>query len=498
MKRKAVLLVALLATTALTGCGGGKKSSSTPAPSSSSVEPEISSSSAAPSSSSLEPSSSSSLAPSSSSSAAPSSSSSALPSSSSSALPSSSSSAAPSSSSSEAPSSSSEAPSSSSEAPSSSSSNPGPTPIVPIDPDLNQEFGEDVKNYPDEILVNNRVVSVLVGETFKIEALPQFNFTGKDVNFASSDENIATVDENGTVTGVAGGETTVVVSAKDKPDLKENVRIFVAPQIEESEAKALNTDFAAIAKQENITKITDNEMYIKTIYKNGVLHTYDRWDQRITASKEDAYFRIWETDAEIKTDNAAMDFTNYEWLFTTNVFYDTYIYHQTGDVKNYLPVATQSYMSDPDRTKPLIDILDNIFTSGSGLFNNIFENCSMEEMSDRIGISQDNVYDVIYGSNKNNDLIFAFTATFDDTADLDDENRYGIQYGTRLDQKQVLRYTVQNNRVLALAIDLEETYSFGGDDYVAYYHIEHSYEDVDELYMPNKKDYTRVDDLYSL
>ena len=499
MKRQALLLATLLATTALVGCGGngGKKSSSIIEQSSSSVEP--SSSSELPSSSSLEPSSSSeapsssSLEPSSSS-VAPSSSS--VEPSSSSELPSSSS---------ELPSSSSLEPSSSSEAPSSSSSNPGPTPMIPIDPDFGKDFDYTSKAYPDEILTDKSVVGIIGEETYQLEVLKQLNYSGENVTFSSNDPTIATVSDKGLITGVGAGETVVVVADKDNPQLRKEVRVVVSPTITEADAKALNTNgFEAAAEAENIQAIVDNEMYMKTVYKNGNLHTYDRWDQRMTASREDAYFRIWETDAEIKADDAAMDFTSYEWIFNTNVFYDTYMYHTSGDKKTYLPVATQSYMSDDNRVKPLIDILDNLFTSGSGIFNNTFDNASLADMSDRIGASGSNVSNVYYGSYDAQNLVFSYKATFEDTADLDDENRYGIPCGTALHQTQILRYVCVNNRIVAFDIDITQDYTneITGDEYHEVWQMYHTFEDVDEqksqIYIPNKKDYTRVDDIFDL
>lgn len=498
MKRQALFLVTLLTATTLVGCGGGNnnKSSSIIEPSSSSELPS-SSSAELPSSSSLASSSSSELP--SSSSELPSSSSEAP--SSSSEVPSSSSEAP--SSSSEAPSSSSELPSSSSEEPS-SSSNPGPTPMIPIDPDFGKEFDYSTKAYPETILTDKSLVALVGDESYALRVLEQPNYSGKNVNFTSSDETIATVDENGVITGVGSGETTVVVSDKDNPNFKKDVRVVVSPAITEVEAKDLNKGFETAANEENIQAIVDYEMYQKTVYKNGELHTYDRWDQKLTASKEDAYFRIWETDSEIKADEVAMTFTNYEWIFNTNEFYDTYLYHRSGDKKTYLPVATQSYMKDGDRVKPMIDILDNIFTSGSGIFNNTFKNASLSEMCGDVGVSGSNVSNVKYGSNDSKNLVLAFDATFSDTADLDDENRYGIPYGTNLQQGQTLRYTCVNNRIVGFDIDITQDYvnEITGDVYREVWQMYHTFEDIDEeksqIFIPNKKDYTRVDDIFDL
>ena len=502
MKRQVLFLVALLASTALVGCGGKKNPSSSVIPTVSSSSLEPSSSSVEPSSSSLEPSSSSAAPTPSSSSATPTpSSSSAAPSSSSEAP--SSSSAAPSSSSA-APSSSSEAPSSSSEAPSSSSSssssNLGPTPIVVPEPYSTRIFDNTAKYYPDEILLNHRVVSIFEEEEIQLEGLKQFKYTGKNVSFVSNDESIATVSETGVVKGISAGETVIVVSDKDNPNLKETVPVIVSAEIDEDTAVGINNGIKTLANAEEIHAITDKEMYIKNLYKNGALHSFDRWDQRITASDEEAYFRIWETDAEIKTDEGAMDFTNYEWIFQTNQYYDTYIYHQTGDVKNYLQAATQSYMSGNDRSAPLMDILDNLFTSGSALFSNIFKYCKLSWMNTVFNWRSDSdATSVRVGSKGDGSMIFAGTFHLtSQTADLDDENRYGIPYGTPYDTMQTMRVTVNNNRIVSYVLHIEESYDIGNDHYLEIVDVDHTYDDVEQLYIPNKKDYTKVDSLFDL
>ena len=515
MKRQALFLVALLASTALVGCGGKKHSSSSselpPSVSSSSSAEVSSSSSLAPSSSSAETPSSSSIAPSSSSSsAAPSSSSSIAPSSSSSEAPSSSS-EAPSSSSSEAPSSSSSQEPSSSSQPSSSSSNPGPTPIILPEPNFEDEIDNSKKNLPSEVLVNRRIVSVLIDQTFQLETLAQFGYSGKNVNFVSNDESIATVSENGLITGKASGETVVVVSDKDYPNIKTEVRVIVSPEITADEAVDLKTragGFSEKAKAENLRAIIDHEMYVKTIYKNGVMHTYNQWDQHLTVSKDDAYFRIKETDANIIADNGSIDFKDYEYIFETNQYYDTYIFHTVGDTKNYLLAPTQSYMSGNDRTAPLIDVLDNFFTSGARLLSQTLENATLSDAISSVGSTYR--LNPSYGSRGEGCLQFSSSNIYEmQTADLDDESRYGIPYGTPLPYYETLTYTIEDNKVIALVVELEVEYDVGNDHYRLVSTSYHTYEDVvdkdtdpqkynSQIFIPNKKDYTLVQDIFDL
>lgn len=373
-----------------------------------------------------------------------------------------------------------------------------PTEMMIPEADDNKETVTPEAVYPDELLMNHRVASLLVGEEYELRAIDQFNYTPELV-FKSADETIATVSEKGVITGVNEGETEIEVSDKNNPDFKTTISVIVSPAITESEAVALAEYFMTV-DEEGLNKIVDYNMYEKTIYKNGEMVSYDRYDERMSVSKPDAYFRIWETDCEIRVKDGSKNFTNYDWVFYTNPFYDTYVYHQVGDVKTYYPVATQSYMGK-DRTEPLLAILDNLFVSGSGVFENPFKNALLSGFTDMVGSGYSNVSDEYYGSLGDGQMIYGCTVSFDSTtADQDDESRYGIPYGTPTPATQAMRYTIVDERVVALAVHLEEEYTIGDDQYVEVYEIDHTFFDFeeDDLFVPNKKDYTLVDYLFAI
>lgn len=353
-------------------------------------------------------------------------------------------------------------------------------------------------SYPDELLMNHRFASLLIGEKYELRAIDQFNYSPELV-FTSADEAVATVDEKGVITGVSDGETEIEVSDKNNPEFKTTVSVVVSPEISKDEAKDLAADFLAI-DESDYNKVVDYNMYEKTIYKNGEKVSYDRYDERMSVSKPDAYFRIWETDCEIRVKDGSKDFTNYDWIFYTNPFYDTYVFHQVGDTKTYFPAATQSYMGQ-DRTAPLLDILDNLFVSGSGVFENPFNNALLSGFADMVGAGYSNVKDEYYGSLGDGQMIYGCTVVFDSaTADQDDESRYGIPYGTPTPATQEMRYTVIDNKVAALAIYIEEEYTIGDDDYLEVYEMDHTFFEFtdDDLFVPNRKDYTLVDYLFAI
>ena len=394
-----------------------------------------------------------------------------------------------------------------------SGSNNGTNEIIIPEANTNDAVDNRAAVLPDELLVNHRMVSVFVDEEYQLSGLEQLNNRGDNLVFESKNAEIASVDESGVVKGVASGETEIVASIKNHPEVSVTVPVIVNAVISDSQAKSLAEGFEKI-NEDDLKSIVDYEMYEKRVYKDDkenldtdgnpvkVLQSYDRYDQRMTVSIDDAYLRIWETDAEIKTEGGAIDFTNYEWIFYTNAFYDTYIFHQTGDVKNYLTVPTQSYM-EKARITPIYDILDNLFTSGRKILDNVISSAKLEDFTSLVGSDSSQILAQKSGSNGAGQMLFDCTLSFaSETADQDDESRYGIPFGTAMPATQQMRYTVKNNRIIASTITLIQNYDIGDDHYTAYYDIDHKYEDFDEdksqLFYPDKKNYSRADSIFDV
>ena len=388
-----------------------------------------------------------------------------------------------------------------------------PVDMVIPEADKTENYDGSATKLPDEILLNHRVMSLLVTEEYQLAPIAQLNYDGSNLKYEVEDETICTIGENGMVRGLKAGKTNILVSDKDHPELNTTVPVIVNANITNGTAKNLVSKIKTAANDDDLKDIVDYEMYEKSIYKEVVdeegnktlvLQSYDRYDQRMTLSYTNGYFRIWETDAEIKTQDGAIDFTNYEWIFYTNAWFDTYIYHQSGDVKNFLYVPTQSY-EEGDIMTPIEDIIDNLFTSGKKILTNTVENARVSEFTSLVGSSSDQILEGTQksGSNGEDEMFFTVGLSFDsEVADQDTESRYGIPYGTPTPAKQYMRYTVQNNRLVHSAIYLEEEYDIGEDHYVEKYNIDHLYEDIDEeksqIYVPDRKNYTQVGSVFDV
>ena len=106
-----------------------------------------------------------------------------------------------------------------------------PTSMIIPEASQTEAVENDNATYPDELLVNHKVAAMIVGDTFQLEAAEQFKYDGKNVKFEVKDPTVASIDENGLITGLAGGETEIVVTDKANPDFKTTVPVIVYPEL---------------------------------------------------------------------------------------------------------------------------------------------------------------------------------------------------------------------------------------------------------------------------
>ena len=281
------------------------------------------------------------------------------------------------------------------------------------------------------------------------------------------------------------------------------------------------TDDWKIEPLPEVTEIVNHELREMSTYKNGVLQFYSAWDECLVASKDEAYFRITETDGDTKNEDGAMSYLDTEWIFNTNKFYDTYVFHKIHGVKNYYPVSTVNYMPDDpsvnNRFAPLYDILDNLFTTGHDIFTNAIEGASLEDLYNKSqGMITHDFTNVVKNAaggfldengepSSKTDFFFDCTVDFSDSkADQDDENQYGIPYGTPMVTYQRMIYTIRDNEVLNCRIELTMDYEIDGDKYQKVYYIDNEYERITDenrssfLIIPDINDYNLVDYLFAI
>ena len=343
---------------------------------------------------------------------------------------------------------------------------PDNTDIVIPNKDGNDIDVKEEEAYSDKLFLNRRVVGVSVNGTDKIRGIERALCKGDQLNFVSADTSIATVAEDGTVTGVKSGETTIEVSDKNHPDVKKTVQVYVYPTIVERQKNQIVSNLSEVNEEEarngGIRALCDHEIYERTVYK-----------------------------------------VDDQWIFYTNKFYDTYAFHTKGTSKGYYPVSTVSYMSGGDRTAPLLDILDNIFVSGRGIFTNTLDGGTLDRFL-TFARASDVTRTTIASWGRGSFYLEANYTDEDGVADQDTESNYGIPVGTPMPETDYYRFIVKDYKLVGYSIKAESNFEIDGQKYAMTYDIDHYIERVDannksELVVyPNTKDYTLADYLFAI
>ena len=393
-------------------------------------------------------------------------------------------------------------------------------PTSMILPEASEVEGYDNDNvkFPEELLVNHRVAALMVNETLQLEATEQFGYAANNVKYEVKDATVATVSENGLVTGLKAGETEIVVTDKSNPDFKRTVPVAVYGQVASADVLGITTALKAYENEHPVKEVVQRKRITRTFAKrpyvepvegapeNDTPYTVfsaDYSDEMMVFSVEDAYLRMLETDSEVRVTDGSVDFTTYDWIFHTNRYYDTLVYHQQGDAKTFYAAATQDYMDAGVRSAPLYDVLDNLFTVGHDFFLNQLDNASFGDITDIAENDYNNVEDKKVGSIGDGSLFVHGILTFNDsTADNDDERNYGIPVGTPTPTTQDSTWIVKDNKVEAIYFYLVQDYIIDDYEYQMIMDIDIKIDELSadrsEIYVPARDEYQTVDYLFAI
>lgn len=381
-----------------------------------------------------------------------------------------------------------------------------------------QGYDNDNVKFPEELLVNHRVAALMVNETLQLEATEQFGYAANNVKYEVKDATVATVSENGLITGLKAGETEIVVTDKNNPEFKRTVPVAVYGQVASADVLGITSALKAYENEHPVKEVVQRKRITRTFAKrpyvepvegapeNDTPYTVfsaDYSDEMMVFSVEDAYLRILETDSEVRVTDGAVDFTTYDWIFHTNRYYDTLVYHQQGDAKTFYAAATQDYMDAGVRSAPLYDVLDSLFTVGHTFFENQLDNASFADIADIAENDYNNVEDKKVGSIGDGSLFVHGILTFkDSTADNDDERNYGIPVGTPTPTTQDSTWIVKDNKVEAIYFYLVQDYIIDDYEYQMIMDIDIKIDELSadrsEIYVPARDGYQTVDYLFAI
>lgn len=329
------------------------------------------------------------------------------------------------------------------------------------------------------------------------ETLPRKAVKAK-LKWSSSDPSVATVDANGLVTAVKEG--AAVITAKSwNEQVQTTCNVHVAAKCTKSKANSTKTAIQNAQKEaqmaEKLDKIQVTELFDYSRTKNGNIINQNYYFQDTYVSKSEGYFRITSDDKYIKTEGGSSSFKYTEWVIYTTKDYDTYLFHVNGPVKTYMIADTTSAISEGlNRYEAMLTILDNLFTSGSGIVTGSYPDCLGEDELKQIKTA------ARAGTSKDDELIFSYGATYrNEEAGLEEESDEYIPAGTLYDLSINFDCVVENNKMLGKHIVQSMDYKLENDKYSNVYDIEYNYKTEGvELYYPDKADFTKVESIFDL
>lgn len=380
-----------------------------------------------------------------------------------------------------------------------SNNEPEPTPSEVAEPITSIRISKQnlglllVEEYDDE----GNPTGVITPEEYQLEVttLPRQKATPV-VKYASSNESIAKVDGSGKVTAVGEGNCEISVSSEDGT-VTSICPVYVAKAKSKSQAGKVASGIKAAQSDIKVDTIKENVYWNNKRTKNGKVIEDTYFDRTTIVSKENAYFYMFDKDTYIKTEDGNPSYSSGGWVIYTNEYYDTYLFHDNGDVKTYMVADSTSYISKgKTRFQAMCSVLDSLFTSGSEIVTNSYDDIYGSKSGGPLDSASTSKR---RGSSASDNLIMSISDSGQQSADQEDENDYYIPAGTTYEITIDNDYIFTGNMCKSATIAQVFLWDQGEDKYTNGYFLEYDYkyQNVDLIY-PNAQDYQRVDTIFDL
>lgn len=146
-------------------------------------------------------------------------------------------------------------------------------------------FLADLASIPvQDVETPEKEVELKKGEEVQITVtVKPENATNKEVTFTSSDDNVATVDEKGNIVAVGEGTAIITITSVDKPHIKKEITVTVAPE----KPEFLTKHFIVFGKTEKIgwySVSLDGGETFQTVFGNSNLEVAEGTEMLIRAN----------------------------------------------------------------------------------------------------------------------------------------------------------------------------------------------------------------------
>ena len=319
------------------------------------------------------------------------------------------------------------------------------------------------------------------------------------VTWSSSDSAVASVSADGLVTALKEG--VAIITATSEAGKTASCRIVVnntnvlLSTVSKSAKKILETQKSS--DFEPVTTLSMFEEYTSRKTRDGVELARSKWDQKMWASINDAYFRITSNDEDVKTSGGSVVPSSTAYVFYTTRDYISYVFCNSNGKSNYMSLD-QAFLVDQGKTpfEGLSEILQSFFVAGAGIMTRQF--------TDILGQKQlDNGYGSpkYKGSFGENSGQFAFNQITSNGGKIsaEDEKDMGIPAGTMVQITDDIRYLWEDNLLSAKLLTETLTYELDGHSYEEVYAINYNFKGRGvELWWPEMANYSLVDSIFDL
>ncbi len=383
-----------------------------------------------------------------------------------------------------------------------SSSSSEPLPEVKVVNELHLSKMNLGLTLKEEVDADGNPTGKIVGEEYQFEARTYPNQSeASNVTYTSSNPSVASVTSKGLVKAVGEGKCQVIASYDDGR-VKDTCDVYVNKGTDIKSVKLVaakmrdKQDETGMIDAADVLQLKENRFYYRT--KNDNYIETEREYETMTMSKSKAFFSIGSTYSTSITENGSSRFSNYQWIFYVNEYYDAYLFHISGETRNYAVVDCTSYI-DKGLTPfdALGGVLGSFFINGDTMISRQFEDYfgrgeNGALMASTINNASKSEHLGVRGESE---LMYSFKQTNSmNIADLDDENDYYIPYGTKYKLIVSHDYVATDNVVISDALIQGMEWKQGDDSYSCYYDIEdyHTSQGVD-IVFPDINTFAKVD-----
>ena len=335
--------------------------------------------------------------------------------------------------------------------------------------------------------------------TFKATVYP-LKDGKRNIKWTSSDPTVATVDDNGKVTAVGQGTAEITVSNEDGT-VKDSAHVVVNNMNGQRVAtcKTRLTDILNTQKSEGFNMpetYSENKYLTNVVTKNGKVIRQKQYFESITVSEKNAYLDLTANSQEYRVENGSPVPDKVKYTFYTTDQFETFLFKSSGKVKNYMSI-NQSYFMGQEKIEALKAVCDQFFVSGSAILTGVKE----DVLSNGVGsYIKSNDYNKHFGRFDDDPGQIAFDLHEEGTqnADKEDEEDNGIPEGTNYTIKIYVRFLFENNVLSAKHVDQSYEYTIDGDKYVNTFEVDNWYKINEEIVLPKKDNYQKVDSVFDL